>query len=80
MYGAHPVYINQITGENPSAHAVFLLNSNGMDVKFPENGKYLEYNVIGGIFDLYFFAGPTPSEASKQYVQAIGQSDSTASD
>lgn len=74
LYGAHPVFINQITGENPSAYGVFLLNSNGMDVKFPESGRYLEYNVLGGILDLYFFAGPTPAEASKQYVQAIGKS------
>jgi hypothetical protein len=45
LYGAHPVYINQITGSNStsaSSHGVFLLNSNGMDVKFPESGKYLE--------------------------------------
>lgn len=73
LYGSHPVYINQITGENPSAHGVFLLNSNGMDVKFPEGGQFLEYNVLGGIFDLYFFAGPTPAEASKQYVELIGK-------
>jgi len=44
-----------------------------MDVKFPEGGKYLEYNVLGGIFDLYFFAGPTPAEASRQYVETIGE-------
>jgi alpha-glucosidase (family GH31 glycosyl hydrolase) len=77
LYGAHPVYINQITGSNStsaSSHGVFLLNSNGMDVKFPESGKYLEYNVLGGIFDLYFFAGPTPAEASRQYVETIGES------
>jgi len=77
LYGAHPVYINQITGSNStsaSSHGVFLLNSNGMDVKFPESGKYLEYNVLGGIFDLYFFDGPTPAEASRQYVETIGES------
>lgn len=49
LYGNHPVYYDH-RGEN-GTHAVFLLNSNGMDVKINqtrEDGQYLEYNVLGG--------------------------------
>ena len=56
-------------------HGVFLLNSNGMDVKLNNtNGKkqYLEYNTLGGIIDLYFLAGPTPVAVSKQYAEVVG--------
>lgn len=56
LYGNHPVYFeHRMSG----THGVFLLNSNGMDVKInQENGNTtLEYNVIGGILDLYFLAG-----------------------
>jgi alpha-glucosidase len=37
-----------------------------MDVKFPEAGKYIEYNSLGGIFDFFFFNGPTPGDVAKQ--------------
>ena len=56
-------------------HGVFLLNSNGMDIKInstTEAGQYLEYNTIGGIVDLYFLAGPSPTEVSKQYAEVVG--------
>lgn len=55
-------------------HGVFLLNSNGMDVKLNEtaSGTTLEYNVIGGIFDLYFFSGPEPVDVSRQYAKVAG--------
>jgi alpha-glucosidase len=54
LYGAHPVYFeHRPTG----THGVFFRNSNGMDVKITKNGPggpALEYNVIGGVIDLYF--------------------------
>ncbi|PGH30431.1 alpha-glucosidase [[Emmonsia] crescens] len=73
LYGDHPVYIDH-RGE-AGTHGVFLLNSNGMDVKIDRNekdGQYLEYNSLGGIIDLYFFAGPTPKEVASQYAELVG--------
>lgn len=71
LYGNHPVYFEH---RNSGTHGVLLLNSNGMDIKLRNTGdKYsLEYNVIGGILDLYFFSGPDPVEVAQQYSDVIG--------
>lgn len=56
LYGNHPIYFEHRT---TGTHGVFLLSSNGMDIKINQEAGHtsLEYNVIGGIFDLYFLAG-----------------------
>ncbi|CCA73687.1 related to alpha-glucosidase b [Serendipita indica DSM 11827] len=71
LYGDHPIYFEHRT---TGTRGVFLLNSNGMDVKLrgDDNGGSLEYNVIGGILDFYFLAGPSPIELSKQYAKLVG--------
>lgn len=70
LYGAHPIYLEH---RNSGSHGVFLLNSNGMDIKIRgSNTTTLEYNVIGGIFDFYFFAGPSPADVSRQYAKVAG--------
>ena len=72
LYGTHPIYIEQ---RGTGAHGVFLLNSNGMDIKINNtNGEdqYLEYNTLGGILDFWFFEGPTPIEVAQQYNQIAG--------
>ncbi|KAM0551272.1 hypothetical protein ACHAPJ_008617 [Fusarium lateritium] len=68
LYGAHPVYFDH---REKGTHGVFLLNSNGMDVFIDKkNGKqFLEYNVIGGVLDFYFVAGPSPRDVAKQYAE-----------
>ncbi|KAF2822203.1 alpha-glucosidase-like protein [Ophiobolus disseminans] len=67
LYGSHPVYYEHRAGSGLS-HGVLLLNSNGMDIKINnDNGQYLEYNVIGGVIDLYFIAGPGPFDVARQY-------------
>jgi alpha-glucosidase len=67
LYGAHPVYFDYRHGVK-AAHGVALINSNGMDVKIDKDeGRYLEYNILGGVFDLYFLAGPNPFEVARQY-------------
>jgi len=73
LYGNHPIYYDHRAEKG--THGVFLLNSNGMDIKInstKEDGQYLEYNTIGGVFDFYFLAGPTAKEVSKQYAQVVG--------
>ena len=72
LYGAHPLYIEMREGQ---AHGVFLANSDGMDVKIDRSAdgvQYLEYDIIGGVLDFYFMAGPTPSEVSQQYAGVVG--------
>jgi alpha-glucosidase len=72
LYGNHPIYFDhRLSG----THGVFLLNSNGMDVFInhtAESGQYLEYNTLGGVFDFYFLAGPSPIDVSKQYAEIAG--------
>ncbi|XVE91421.1 hypothetical protein REPUB_Repub01dG0008100 [Reevesia pubescens] len=72
LYGSHPVYMDlrNVNGE-PFAHAVLLLNSNGMDVFY--RGNSLTYKIIGGVFDFYFFSGPTPLGVVDQYTSLIGR-------
>ncbi|KAI9462524.1 glycoside hydrolase family 31 protein [Russula earlei] len=75
LYGNHPVYFEH--RPHGGTHAVFLLSSNGMDVKIRGGGEgatTLEYNVIGGVFDFYFLAGSEtdPSEVARQYAQIVG--------
>lgn len=71
LYGFYPVYYDH-RGAN-GTHAVYLRNSNGMRVNLAkDNGYYLEYITIGGVFDLYFLSGPTPKEASAQLASVVG--------
>lgn len=46
-----------------------------MDVHIDDShGQFLEYNVIGGVLDFYFLAGPTPVQVAQQYSLVVGQS------
>ena len=72
LYGSHPVYMDlRNVGGEPYAHAILLQNSNGMDVFY--KGNSLTYKIIGGVFDFYFFAGPTPLGVVDQYTSFIGR-------
>lgn len=69
LYGSHPFYLDVRQGGR-SAHGVFLLNSNAMDVVLSQDR--LQYHVIGGILDFYVFVGPSAEKAVQQYHQLIG--------
>jgi alpha-glucosidase len=72
LYGSHPVYLDH---RPTGSHGVFLLNANGMDIVIDKNeqGQYLEYNIIGGVLDFYFMAGPSPVDVAKQYARIAGR-------
>jgi alpha-glucosidase len=73
LYGNHPIYFEHRT---TGTHGVLLLNSDGMDIKLnsTDGANSLEYNVIGGVLDFYFFAGSTtdPVAVAQQYAEVAG--------
>lgn len=74
LYGNHPIYFEHRT---TGTHGVFLLNSNGMDIKLTKDSagiQSLEYNVIGGVLDMYFLSGSEsdPTELARQYAEVVG--------
>ncbi|TKA61584.1 hypothetical protein B0A49_12264 [Cryomyces minteri] len=74
LYGNHPIYFDH--RGDLGTHGVFLLNSNGMDIKINNtaaDGQYLEYNTLGGVFDFYFLAGPSPVQVAQQYSETVGK-------
>lgn len=68
LYGSFPYYLQVVNG---TAYGVLLLNSNGMDVMLRDDS--LTFTVIGGMLDLYFFVGPTPTDVIDQYTSIVGR-------
>ncbi|XP_057328006.1 lysosomal alpha-glucosidase-like [Microplitis mediator] len=71
LYGSHPFYMI-MEEEIGVCHGVLFLNSNAMDVILQPTPA-LTFRTIGGIFDIYFFMGPTPSDVLTQYSKVVGR-------
>ncbi len=73
LYGAYPLYYDHRGSQG--THAVFLRNVNAMRINIDKdtNGTYLEYNTVGGVFDFYFLAGPSPKDLSVQFADVVGK-------
>ncbi|NXJ94960.1 LYAG glucosidase, partial [Corythaixoides concolor] len=69
LYGSHPFYLAMEDGG--SAHGVFLLNSNAMDVLL-QPSPALTWRTTGGILDFYLFLGPDPKSVVRQYLDVVG--------
>ncbi|KAJ3503798.1 hypothetical protein NLJ89_g8272 [Agrocybe chaxingu] len=79
LYGAHPVYLEHRSdpySTTSQSHGVFLLSAAGGDILLltppSSNVSLVEYRMIGGVLDFYFFSGPTPNEVIEQYGALIG--------
>ncbi|XP_023802782.1 lysosomal alpha-glucosidase-like, partial [Cyanistes caeruleus] len=69
LYGSHPFYL--VMEDDGSAHGVFLLNSNAMDVLL-QPSPALTWRTTGGILDFYIFLGPDPKSVVRQYLDVVG--------
>ncbi|NXG52181.1 LYAG glucosidase, partial [Psilopogon haemacephalus] len=69
LYGSHPFYL--VLEDGGSAHGVFLLNSNAMDVLL-QPSPALTWRTTGGILDFYIFLGPDPKSVVRQYLDVVG--------
>ena len=61
--------------EDGQAFGVLIFNSNAQDYKldeFENNQAMLTYRTLGGILDVFFFAGPRPEDVIRQYQTVIG--------
>ncbi|CAF0869288.1 unnamed protein product [Adineta steineri] len=73
-YGTHPFYM--VIEPNGQTFGVWIFNSNAQDYKFDQfdvDKAMLTYRTIGGILDIFFFAGSTPEMVIRQYQSVIGK-------
>ncbi|UJR29922.1 hypothetical protein I4U23_017469 [Adineta vaga] len=73
LYSTHPFYMS--IERDGQAFGVLIFNSNAQDYKIDEyehDQSRITYRTIGGILDLFFFAGPRPEDVIRQYQLVIG--------
>ncbi|PIL30006.1 hypothetical protein GSI_07917 [Ganoderma sinense ZZ0214-1] len=79
VYGSHPIYLEHRydeTSRRAKSHGVFHFGAAGSDVLLltpPASPvSLIEYRLLGGTLDFYFFAGPSPQKVIEQYGALIG--------
>ncbi|XP_039285299.1 lysosomal alpha-glucosidase [Nilaparvata lugens] len=70
LYSSHPFFM--AIEDDGSSFGVLLLNSNAMDI-IVQPAPAITYRAIGGIFNFYFFLGPTPLQVIEQYTELVGR-------
>ncbi|KAJ2320829.1 hypothetical protein IWW52_001115 [Coemansia sp. RSA 2704] len=68
VYGSHSVFMEL---RDEQFHGCYLHNSHGMDVILAN--QTVQFRVLGGTLDLYFFAGPSALSVVDQYTQLVGR-------
>jgi alpha-glucosidase len=79
MYGNHPIYLEHRFDESTNeaqSHGVFSFSSSGADILLltppGANQSLVQYRMIGGILNFYFFSGPSPHNVIEQYGELVG--------
>ncbi|KAF9779894.1 glycosyl hydrolases family 31-domain-containing protein [Thelephora terrestris] len=80
MYGSHPVYLEHRLHEHmtkPQSHGVYLHSAAASDILLltPPSSQtsLIQYRMLGGTLDFYFFSGPSPSQVIEQYSEVVGK-------
>lgn len=70
LYGSHPFYL--LLEDGGLSSGALLHNSNAMDIIL-QPAPAVTYRTIGGVFDFYFFLGPSPADVVSQYTELVGR-------
>ncbi|CAL1697161.1 unnamed protein product [Somion occarium] len=79
IYGSHPIYMEHrfdSSTHTSQSHGVFLYSASGSDILLltppSSNVSLIEYRLLGGTLDFYFFSGPSPQKVVEQYGELVG--------
>ncbi|KAJ1931840.1 hypothetical protein FBU59_006578, partial [Linderina macrospora] len=68
IYGTQTIHMELRNGK---FHGAYLHNSHGMDIVL--NNNAIQYRMLGGTADFYFFNGPTALDVIDQYTELVGR-------
>jgi alpha-glucosidase len=76
LYGSHPFFIQVL--DDGTAHGALILNSNAMEASSHadptgQQGNTIGVQIAGGLIDIYFFSGNSPTEVLQYYQEVIGR-------
>ncbi|KAI0770901.1 glycosyl hydrolases family 31-domain-containing protein [Trametes elegans] len=79
IYGSHPIYLEHRYDSGirrSKSHGVFHFGAAGSDILLltPPSSpvSLIQYRLVGGTLDFYFFSGPSPQEVIEQYGALVG--------